>query len=99
VASVTPRYRESMQILEQLFPRDATLFIMCGGGGYTGKLIAVLEFLGWDPDVIYNVGAGWKYRGSNGIPVVTRSDDGTVAVDTSRVEVWQPDFASLTPAE
>ena len=32
----TPNYKESMQILEALFPKDKTIFLMCGGASDRG---------------------------------------------------------------
>ena len=32
----TANYKESMDILEYLFPKDKNIFLMCGGGGYAG---------------------------------------------------------------
>ena len=37
----TANYRESMLIIEDLFPKDKKIFLMCGGGGYA--MIAVFE--------------------------------------------------------
>lgn len=62
-------YEESMDILEYLFPKDKTIFLMCGGGGYAGMTKAMLVKLGWDETKIYNTGGYWYYEGENNIIV------------------------------
>lgn len=65
----TPNYAESMEILEYLFPKDKTIFLMCGGGGYAGMTKQMLVSLGWDAERIYNVGGYWYYDGENNVKV------------------------------
>ena len=31
-------YKESLAMLEALFPKDKVIFLMCGGGGYSGMM-------------------------------------------------------------
>lgn len=62
-------YKESMQILEYLYPKDKNIFIMCGGGGYAGMTKALLVSNGWNQDKIYNVGGYWYYIGNNNVKV------------------------------
>jgi len=62
-------YRESMQIMESLFPKDKYIFLMCGGGGYAGMTKNLLVALGWDSNKIYNVGGYWYYNGPNKVEV------------------------------
>ncbi len=64
-------YKESLDILEYLFPKDKTIFLMCGGGGYAGSTKNLLVSLGWDENKIYNVGGYWYYEGKNNIEVKT----------------------------
>lgn len=64
-------YKESLDILEYLFPKDKTIFLMCGGGGYAGFTKNLLVSLGWDENKIYNVGGYWYYEGQNYIEVKT----------------------------
>ena len=65
----TPNYKESMAILEYYFPKDKTIFLMCGGGGYAGMMKKMLVALGWDASKIYNVGGYWYYDGENNVKV------------------------------
>ena len=58
-------YKESMQILEDLFPKDKNIFLMCGGGGYAGMAKSLLISLGWDENKIWNTGGFWYYEGDN----------------------------------
>ena len=55
----TANYKESMDILEYLFPKDKNIFLMCGGGGYAGQTKDMLVKLGWNADKTYNVGGYW----------------------------------------
>ena len=41
-------YKESMEILEYIFPKDKIIFIMCGAGGYANFTKQMLVSLGWD---------------------------------------------------
>ncbi len=65
----TANYKESMEILEYYFPKDKTIFLMCGGGGYAGMMKQMLVALGWDADKIYNVGGYWYYDGAHNVKV------------------------------
>ena len=62
-------YYESIEILEDLFPKDKNIFLMCGGGGYSGMTKDMLVKLGWDTSRIYVVGGYWYYEGKNSIPI------------------------------
>lgn len=94
--SYTANYEESMTILEGLFPKDKVIFLMCGGGGYSGMLKNMLVALGWDASRIYDVGGYWFYEGENNVPVKRELDDGTVVYDFWKVPVHEIDFEELT---
>ena len=64
-----PNYEESIKILEELFPKNKVLFLMCGGGGYAGMTKEFLVSLGWDETKIYNIGGYWYYNGKNNIKI------------------------------
>ena len=55
--------------MEDLFPKDKYIFLMCGGGGYAGDTKKMLIALGWDEEKIYNVGGYWYYKGNNNVEV------------------------------
>ena len=92
----TPNYEESMDILEALFPKDKTIFLMCGGGGYSGMMKNMLVALGWDESKIYDVGGYWFYEGDNNVEVKRTLDDGTVVYDFYKVPYHEIEFDSLT---
>lgn len=84
-------YKESMDIIEYLFPKDKYIFLMCGGGGYAGMMKDMLVSLGWDKNKIYNVGGYWYYEGKN--KVVIKNND---KYDFSKVSYHNIDFNNLT---
>ena len=92
-------YAESMAVLEALFPKDKIIFLMCGGGGYSGMLKDMLVTLGWDADKIYDVGGYWFYEGENDVKVKRTLVDGTVVYDFYKVPYHEINFANLTPVE
>ena len=55
----TPKYEESVDILEELFPKDQTYFLMCQSGGRVATTIKILLANGWEASQLYNVG-GWN---------------------------------------
>ncbi len=89
-------YEESMAVLEALFPRDKVIFLMCGGGGYSGMMKNLLVSLGWDGNKIYDVGGYWFYEGKNNVEVKRTKDDGTVVYDFYKVPYHAIDFTTLT---
>ncbi len=89
-------YKESMSILESLFPKDKTIILMCGGGGYAGMTKTMLIALGWDKSKLYNVGGYWYYEGNNKVEVARNSENGIV-YDFYKVAYHNIDFESLTP--
>lgn len=93
-----PNYKESTAILEALFPKDKTIFLMCGGGGYSGMMKKMLVALGWDEKKIYDVGGYWFYEGNNNVKVKRVLDDGTVVYDFYKVPYHDIDFEYLTEA-
>lgn len=94
--SYTANYEESLEILEALFPKDKIIFLMCGGGGYSGMMKNMLVVLGWDASRIYDVGGYWFYEGDNNVEVKRVRNDGTVVYDYYKVPVHEIDFDSLT---
>lgn len=92
--NLTANYTESLQILQDLFPQDQTIFLMCGGGGYAGMTKDLLVKLGWDANKIYNVGGHWYYEGKHNVPVKTVRN-GVTTYDFWKVPYHDIDFASL----
>lgn len=95
----TPNYKESMQMLEDLFPKDKVIFLMCGGGGYSGMMKNLLVALGWDAERIYDVGGYWSYEGENDVKVKRTTGDGQIVYDFYKVPYHAIDFSKLTANE
>lgn len=92
IASAEANYKESMLILEELFPRDTAIFLMCGGGGYAGMTKTLLMYLGWDENLLYNIGANWEYKGDNAMELIVYPED---ANDENIYATWRADYAYL----
>ena len=90
----TANYRESLDILEELFPKDKNIFLMCGGGGYAGMTKDLLVKLGWKANKIYNVGAYWSYKGNNNVEVKRMNGD-KVSYDFWKIPYHDIDFKTL----
>ena len=72
-ATFTPNYEESDTILEMLFPKGETLFLMCQGGARVVPFMRLLESKGYDMTKIYNVG-GWGQVDTTKYPVSTSTE-------------------------
>ena len=94
--SYTANYEESMEIIEALFPKDKVIFLMCGGGGYSGMMKNMLVELGWDESKIYDVGGFWLYEGDNNVAVRRVLDNGLIVYDFYKVPYHEIDFSVLT---
>lgn len=92
IVSATANYEESMTFLKEMFPEDKAVFIMCGGGGYSGMTKALLIFLGWDEKLLYNIGANWTYEGENKLELIEYSED---AEGNNIYATWRADYAYL----
>ena len=91
----TPNYKESMDILESIFPKDKNIFIICGAGGYAGQVKHMLVKLGWNEDLIRDIGGFWYYEGNNSI-MIKESIDGKDYYNFSKVPYYNIDFSQLT---
>ena len=88
-------YKESMDIIEQIFPKDKVIFLMCGGGGYAGMTKNFLVSMGWDENKIYNVGGYWYYKGKHSIS--TKNEvNGEVSYNFDNVPYHKIEFKDLT---
>ncbi|MDO5452112.1 MAG: hypothetical protein Q4F56_03425 [Candidatus Saccharibacteria bacterium] len=94
--SYTENYVESMEVLTALFPKDKVIFLMCGGGGYSGMMKNMLVALGWDTNKIYDVGGYWFYEGKNNVEVERALEDGSVVYDYYKVPMHEINFEGLT---
>lgn len=90
------KYQESQQILEDLFPKDKYIFLMCGGGGYAGMTKDLLVSQGWDENKIYVVGGYWYYTGDHNIEIKRTGEDGKVSYAFWKLKYHDIDFSKLT---
>ena len=74
IDTVTPNYRESKMVINDLFPVDKPIFLMCGAGGYAGMTKALLLKLGYNPDLLFNLGGFIDYKGNNAINIKVQYD-------------------------
>ena len=92
VESASARYKESEMILEELFPKDKAIFLMCGGGGYSNMMKNLLLYLGWDASLLYNIGGNWSYTGDNTLELIVYPEN---ADDSNIYATWRADYAYL----
>ncbi len=90
----TPNYKESMEILEAIFPKDKNIFIICGAGGYAGQVKDMLISLGWNKELVRDIGGYWYYNGKNAVQV-KETIDGKDYYNFSKVPYYNIDFDSL----
>ena len=93
--SYIANYKESLEIIESLFPKDKCIFLMCGGGGYASMTKNLLLSLGYDQNKIYNVGGYWYYEGKNKIEVKQEINN-EVTYNFDLVTYHNIDFSTLT---
>lgn len=92
IVSVTENYKESMQALEELFPKDKNIVLTCGGGGYAGMTRALLIELGWDAEKLYNIGGSWEYKGEHKFEIISYPED---ANEEPIMATWRADYAYI----
>jgi rhodanese-related sulfurtransferase len=63
VTDPVPVYAESDELLEALFPKNQTIFLMCQSGGRVSQLMNILNARGWDMSKVYNIGGMAQYSG------------------------------------
>lgn len=90
----TPNYKESMEILEAIFPKDKNIFIICGAGGYAGQVKDMLISLGWNKELVRDIGGYWYYNGKNYVQV-KETINGKDYYNFSKVPYYNIDFDSL----
>jgi len=81
VTDPVPVYAESDELLEALFPKGKTIFLMCQSGGRVNMLMNLLNARGWDMSKIYNIGGMAHYAGAEYRDIVT--DTPEIAVEAT----------------
>ena len=66
-----PTYAESDELLEALFPKGKTIFLMCQSGGRVNNMMKILKARGWDMSKVYNIGGMAHYAGPEYRSLVT----------------------------
>ena len=84
-------YTTSEQLLNAMFPKDATLFLMCQSGGRVVSFIKLLKQYGYDMNKVYNVG-GW-----NSVDAVAEENYGGYGVSVGIGGTTTYNFSDLTP--
>jgi rhodanese-related sulfurtransferase len=84
-------YEESQTIVDDLFPRDRPVLVMCGAGGYAAMTCRLLTYLGWDLDLLYNVGGAWDYTGYHAVETMRAGAEGA----EPRMYLWRADIATI----
>lgn len=87
-------YEEALDIIEELFPRDKVIFLICGGGGYAGMTKNLLVYLGYDENKIYDIGGYWYYDGQNKVEV-KKVENGETTYNFDLVNYHDIDFDLL----
>jgi len=95
VIDIKANYLESEVILNEIFPKDKPIFLMCGGAGYTALTRGLLVNRGWDESKIYHTGGNWHYEGDKSLDLMVSGSDSVIA--TWRANYAFIDFDNLTP--
>lgn len=102
ITAVKANYVESEAVINDLFPKDRPIFLMCGGGGYASFTKNLLIQLGYDETMLYNVGGYWEYAaegpGANSVEIKT-TVDGVEYNAFHRLDYHYIDFSQLHPVE
>ena len=96
IKSAIPVYDHSLLLLEELFPKDKAIFLMCGGAGYAAFTKKLLLHLGWEENLLYNIGGNWEYTGGRGIDLITYDNNGNPTYFLWRADSPIIDFSMLS---
>ena len=82
-------------MLESMFPKNKTLFLMCQSGGRVKTMMQLLDQYGWDMTKVYNVGGTGSYNATDGYDIVqfVRADDAYVKYTGSATGKSQANLA------
>lgn len=81
-------YEESKAVIEAIFPKDKTIFLMCQSGGRVVSTMNVLKACGYNMDKVYNIG-GWNQISKDASYPKTKCESATVTATYT--------IAGLTP--
>lgn len=94
-----PNYEESLAVLERIFPKDQAILLMCGAGGYASMTKALLIDLGWNENLLFNVGGFWFYEGEHAVTLIAEEQQNDGAYFFEDLDFFDIDFARLTPVK
>lgn len=96
IGKIEGNYEESMQVLNEIFPKDKLIFLMCGGGGYAWMTKQILVKLGYDSTKVYNIGGFWAYTGNHKVELVSYYDkNNNGAYEGSYYSFYKADYMSI----
>lgn len=98
VASAKPLYEESHLVLDDLFPKDRQLVMGCGSGGYAFMTKMLLVHLGWNEELLYNMGPVATYPGARRIDILENAA-GKEMWATWRLDIPHIDLARMNPLQ
>ena len=81
--NLMPRYSYSVDFLENVFPKDKNLFIMCGAGVRVTTMLKILELNGYDMSRVYNIG------GSGNLQTAEQKGHYTYNKMTAAAATWE----------
>ncbi|MPW26494.1 hypothetical protein GC105_11900 [Alkalibaculum sp. M08DMB] len=76
-------YAESEAILNSIFPKDKTIFVMCQSGARVTWMMQILDANGYDMSKIYNVGGLGQYTDAKYSAYITDTAEFKVEVNYS----------------
>lgn len=68
-------YESSEALINALFPKDKTIFLMCQSGGRVVMMMKILDKLGYDMTKIYNVGGMGQFTATEYEPFTTNTEE------------------------
>ena len=85
-------YVESETVINDLFPKDKPILLVCGGGGYAWMMKKLLIHLGWDESKLYVVGGMRAYRGFRTTMLTIHA---TQIGEPNLYATWRADYATI----
>jgi rhodanese-related sulfurtransferase len=92
ITSYKYNYEESELIINDLFPKDKPIFLVCGGAGYSADIKKLLILLGWDERKLYNVGGMWSYKGDRIVETIIYAKS---QGENNIYATWRADYATI----
>lgn len=91
-----PNYADSVKILEELFPKDKNLFLMCAAGSRVVTMMQILDQYGWDMSRVYNIGGFGDYSGDEYKDYVLTASTGNKLLEKTGTVTGKGEGTELT---